>query len=114
MNEYKGVPYNELYGKIYPKVSNYKDVPIETVYFTKREFMDSIDKIDENINEKEKAKASGKEWLDYDWFYVKNVKELKESLKSVPDDTEVKLDSRLVLHLPSNKYILQFRKHDFS
>ncbi len=114
MNDYKGIYYIELYGKIYPKILKYKNIPIFSVYFTEQEFKEAIDRIDESVKEGDNVKNAGRQYLEFEWDYIENVKDLKKLIEALPDDTEVKKDLRLLMLLQNNKYILQFREHDFS
>lgn len=52
-------------------------------------------------------------YLEYQWFKVKTVGELKESLKLVPDDMEIgSLELRLITNLDSKRTTLQHRTSD--
>lgn len=47
--------------------------------------------------------------LVYQWFNVRNVGELKESLKLLSNETEIDVDLRLIKSMKSNKGELQFK-----
>lgn len=46
------------------------------------------------------------EWKDVkDWNYIETKKEFLELIKSIPNDSELMKDVRVLKHVPTNKHI---------